>query len=80
MSSAFCFILNIKKRITNPLNSSQDSVLKITSRDGKCCVVRGPQLNVLQYSLNNLLGINHQSSPPSEYRCKLLSLVEQCDK
>lgn len=75
MSSAFCFILNIKKRITNPLNSSQDSVLKITSRDGKCCVVRGPQLNVLQYSLNNLLGINHQSSPPSVIQLHFITTI-----
>lgn len=35
MLSAFCFTLSRKRKITNPFNSSQDIIPKITSRDAK---------------------------------------------
>lgn len=47
MLSAFCFIVNIKKRITNSFNCNQDSIPKITSRDAEVYVVKGPQLDIL---------------------------------
>lgn len=44
-----CFTLSIKTRLTKPFNSSQDVIPKITPRDAKACMVRRPQLDILQY-------------------------------